>query len=198
MLQRATIAGIWVVLLGLLGLLAWGVFRASASGTINAGAGGPTRINWEGRAIPLPARPAPDVRLALLPGPGAAAPEREELRLISLRGQPVVLNFWASWCDPCREEAPVLERFAAEYGPRGIVFLGVNVWDNPDKARAFLQEYGITYRNGFDAGGGAAIDYGLTGLPETFFVDREGRLVRKFIGPVPAHTLRAVAEELLS
>ena len=205
MLRRITIVGVWVVLLGLLGLLAWGVLRMSGAEAVSAGAGGPTRVNWEGRAIPLRARPAPDLRVALFPGPGDAAEApagggaaRQELRLAALAGQPAVVNFWASWCQPCRQEAAVLERFAQEYGPRGIVFLGVNVWDSDDKARAFLAEYAVSYRNGVDAGGGAAIDYGLTGLPETFFVDRQGQLVRKFIGPITERALRTAVEELLS
>jgi cytochrome c biogenesis protein CcmG/thiol:disulfide interchange protein DsbE len=209
MLRRVTIAGIWIGLFGLLGLLAWGVFRASAADSINAGAGGPTRTNWEGRAIPLRVRPAPELRVALFPDRPASAPtapaaspgaagERAELRLADLAGRPVVVNFWASWCQPCRDEAEVLERFAQEYGPRGVAFVGVNVWDSADKARAFLAEYAVSYPNGLDAGGGAAIDFGLTGLPETFFVDREGRIVRKFIGPVTDRVLRAAVEELLS
>jgi cytochrome c biogenesis protein CcmG, thiol:disulfide interchange protein DsbE len=211
MLRRVTIVGVWVGLLGLLGLLAWGVFRASAADSINAGAGGPTRVNWDGRAIPLRVRPAPELRVTLFPDraapgtaprtasvPGGSTDPRAELRLADLAGQPVVVNFWASWCLPCREEAEVLERFAQEYGPRGVAFVGVNVWDSADKARAFLAEYTVTYPNGLDVGGGAAIDFGLTGLPETFFVDRDGRLVRKFIGPVTDRALRAAVEELLT
>ncbi|HWP29539.1 MAG TPA: TlpA disulfide reductase family protein, partial [Chloroflexota bacterium] len=152
--------------------------------------------NWEGRAIPLKVRPAPDLRIALLDAPGDV-PSRA-LRLADFRGQPVVVNFWASWCEPCRQEAAVLERLAREYTPRGVVFLGVNVWDSVDKARAFVAEHGVTYPNGVDAGDGAAIDFGVTGLPETFFVDREGRLVRKFIGPITERALRAALEELLA
>lgn len=202
MLRRCTIFGIWVGLLGLLGLLAWGVFRVSAADSVNAGVGGPTRVNWDGRALPLRPRPAPDFRLELfsttsgedaLKGASGA-----ELRLAALRGAPVVVNFWASWCLPCKQEAPVLDRFAREYGPRGVAFVGVNVWDNDANARAFLEEYGLTYTNGVDTAGGTAIDYGLTGLPETFFVDRDGQLVRKFIGPVTERALRAAVEELLS
>jgi cytochrome c biogenesis protein CcmG/thiol:disulfide interchange protein DsbE len=208
LLRRITIAGVWVGLLGLLGLLAWGLLRVSAADTIGAGAGGPTRVNWDGRALALRPRPAPELRLGLYQPSttvtatagmlAGQAGESKELRLAALRGQPVVINFWASWCQPCRQEAEVLERFAREYGPRGVAFVGVNVWDNADKARAFLEEYGVTYHNGEDRGGSAAIDYGLTGLPETFFVDRDGQLVRKFIGPITERALRAAVEELLS
>jgi cytochrome c biogenesis protein CcmG/thiol:disulfide interchange protein DsbE len=208
MLRHLVVGGVWVGLLALLALLAWGVFRVSAPDTINAAVGGPARTNWEGRAIPLKPRPAPELRVALFPGQrgsiaGAATPAPSDgqglaVRLADLAGRPAVVNFWASWCQPCRQEAEVLERFAEEYGPRGVAFVGVNVWDSDDKARAFLDEFGISYANGLDAGGGAAIEFGLTGLPETYFVDRQGQLVRKFIGPITERALRAAVEELLS
>jgi cytochrome c biogenesis protein CcmG, thiol:disulfide interchange protein DsbE len=208
MLRRAVIGGVWVGLLGLLALLAWGVFRVSAADSISAAAGGPARTNWEGRAIPLKVRPAPDLRVALFPAQqGTLAGLRpavdgsgggRTIRLADLSGRPAVVNFWASWCQPCRQEAEVLERFGQEYGPRGVAFVGVNVWDSDDKARDFLDEFGVCYANGLDAGGGAAIDFGVTGLPETFFVDRQGQLVRKFIGPITERALRAAVEELLS
>jgi cytochrome c biogenesis protein CcmG/thiol:disulfide interchange protein DsbE len=191
MLRGLTIAAVWVVLAGLLGLLAWGVFRAGAS---ESGVSGALRVNWEGKVIPLRARPAPELRVALLPTDQGA---RGELDLAALRGQPVVVNFWASWCQPCRDEAPLLERFAAEYGPRGVAFVGVNVWDSADKARAFLDEFGVSYVNGVDARGSAAVDYGLTGLPETFFIDRQGQIVGKFVGPISERALRTAVEGLL-
>jgi cytochrome c biogenesis protein CcmG/thiol:disulfide interchange protein DsbE len=208
MLGRVVIGGVWIGLLGLLALLAWGVFRVSAVDAINAAAGGPARTNWEGRAIPIKKRPAPDLQVALFPdqqralsGTATGTPgsrSASTLRLADLRGQPAVVNFWASWCEPCRQEVDVLERFADEYGPRGVAFVGVNVWDSRDKARAFLDEFQVSYANGLDAGGGAPIDFGVTGLPETFFVDRQGQLVRKFIGPISERALRAAVEELLS
>jgi cytochrome c biogenesis protein CcmG/thiol:disulfide interchange protein DsbE len=202
MLRRVTIAGVWVGLLGLLGLLAWGMLRVSAADLLATGASGPSRVNWDGRALALPPRPAPELRLVLYPrsegATGTADGDSAVLTSGSLRGRPVVLNFWASWCAPCRQEAEVLEQFAREYTPLGVTFVGVNVWDSADKARAFIAEYGVTYLNGADDAGSAAIDYGLTGLPETYFVDREGRVVRKFIGPVTERALRAAVEELLS
>src|SRR4051794_31001450 len=152
MLRRLVIGGVWVGLLGLLALLAWGVFRVSAADTINAAVGGPARTNWEGRAIPLKTRPAPDLRVALFPGQqgtlptvsAEAAGQPRTVRLADLAGRPAVVNFWASWCQPCREEADVLERFAQEYGPRGVAFIGVNVWDSGDKASDFLDEFAVT------------------------------------------------------
>ncbi|HLI28824.1 MAG TPA: TlpA disulfide reductase family protein [Chloroflexota bacterium] len=191
MLRRITIAGVWILLGGLLALLAWGLFRATAS---DASVTGALRVNWEGKVVPLRARPAPELRVVLL----GADQVGGELDLAALRGQPVVVNFWASWCQPCRDEAAVLERFAAEYGPRGVAFVGVNVWDSADRARAFVDEFGLSYPNGTDARGSAAIDYGLTGLPETYFLDRQGQIVGKFVGPLTERALRTAVESLLS
>ena len=193
MLRQVTIASVWVVLLALLALLAWGVYRVTASDSTVSGA---LRVNWEGRVVNLRPRPAPDLRLALLPAT-AAAPAGAPLQLVDLQGQPVVLNFWASWCQPCREEAAVLERFAADYRPRGVAFIGANVWDSDDKARAFLAEFAVSYPNGSDARGTAAVDFGLTGLPETFFIDRQGQIVGKYVGPIGDRALRTAVEGLL-
>jgi cytochrome c biogenesis protein CcmG/thiol:disulfide interchange protein DsbE len=208
MLGRLVVGGVWIGLLALLALFAWGVFRVSAVDAINGAAGGPARTNWEGRAIPLKTRPAPELRMALFPdfrGSPADTAVRPDgrggapmLRLAELAGRPAVVNFWASWCKPCRQEVDVLDRLAQEYGPQGVAFVGVNLWDTDDKALGFLEEFRVTYANGLDAGGGAAIDFGVTGLPETFFVDRQGQLVRKFIGPINERALRAAVEELLS
>jgi cytochrome c biogenesis protein CcmG, thiol:disulfide interchange protein DsbE len=100
-----------------------------------------------------------------------------KLSLASYRGRPVILNFWASWCIPCKEEAPLLETVWRRYRDRGLVVLGVDVNDLRSDARRFARQNGMSYPLVFDGIGETSTDYGLTGVPETFFVARSGRLV---------------------
>jgi cytochrome c biogenesis protein CcmG, thiol:disulfide interchange protein DsbE len=100
-----------------------------------------------------------------------------KLSLTAYRGRPVVLNFWASWCVPCKEEAPLLEAVWRRHRDEGLVVLGVDINDLRSDARRFARENRMTYPLGFDGIGETSTDYGLTGVPETFFVARSGRLV---------------------
>ena len=121
---------------------------------------------------------APNFTYARLDRPG-------KLSLASLRGKAVVLNFWASWCKPCKQESPRLQRFAERWSDRGVVVLGVDTNDAASDARSFMRRYGLHYPIVHD-GRGLSIDpYGLTGFPETFFVSRTGKLVGDHVdGPV--------------
>jgi cytochrome c biogenesis protein CcmG, thiol:disulfide interchange protein DsbE len=110
--------------------------------------------------------------------------------LEELRGTPVVLNFWASWCIPCREEAPTLERAWRRVSARGVLFLGLNMQDLPEDARAFIREFDNTYLNVRDQSNGVARDWGVTGIPETFFITPRGRVVGHVIGVVAPEQLR--------
>ncbi|MDQ6916158.1 MAG: TlpA family protein disulfide reductase, partial [Actinomycetota bacterium] len=110
--------------------------------------------------------------------------------LTHLRGTPVVLNFWASWCVPCRQEAPVLERFWRAQRGSGAVVLGLDMQDVTDDARGFVRQFGMTYPNVRDQGNDAARRYGTTGIPETFFISRAGRIVGHVIGVVSEGQLR--------
>jgi len=145
----------------------------------------------EARYIPTPflAKPAPAFALTLFDG--------SALRLGDLRGKVVFLNFWASWCPPCRAEARTLEAAWQKYRDQGVVFVGVNIQDEEENARAFIQEFGITYPNGIDRGSRIAIDYGVWGLPETYFIDREGRITHKQIGALGWITIATKIEDAL-
>jgi cytochrome c biogenesis protein CcmG/thiol:disulfide interchange protein DsbE len=123
---------------------------------------------------PLVAKQAPSFTLKLFDG--------KVISLEDLRGKVVFLNFWASWCVPCRAEAKTLESAWKKYKDRRVVFLGVNIQDNEKDARSFIQEFGITYMNGIDDTGRIAVDYGVWGIPETFFIDGQGRITYKHVG----------------
>ena len=124
---------------------------------------------------PLIGRPAPDVTLPYLERDG-------ELSLADLRGDVVVVNFWASWCVPCREEHDDLVTAAARYEDRDVTFVGIVYQDRPEQAIAFLDELGRGYDHLIDPGSRAAIDFGVFGVPETFFIDRDGTVVAKVVG----------------
>lgn len=134
-------------------------------------------------------QPAPDFSLTLYDG--------KSLSLADLRGKTVVLNFWASWCDPCREEAPALERVWKRYQERGVLFVGVDIWDSESDGQAFIKRFGLTYFNGPDPSGNIGKRYGVTGVPETFVIDKDGKVARKFIGAVTERQLAASIEDVL-
>jgi len=138
---------------------------------------------------PLVAKPAPSFTLTLFDG--------GTLNSKDLVGKAVVVNFWASWCVPCRAEARALEETWRKYRDKGVVFLGVNIQDKEEEARAFVQEFGITYLNGEDSSGKIAIDYGVWGIPVTFFLDPQGRITYKHAGELRAPVITAKLDEAL-
>lgn len=117
----------------------------------------------------------------------------ERVSLEALRGETVVLNFWASWCVPCVSEHPELLRAAQVYAPQGVVFLGVIYDDTPEGAQQFLRRYGSGYDHLLDPEGRVSVDYGVAGVPETYVIAPDGTIRRKFVGPVSFPTL---AEQL--
>jgi len=121
--------------------------------------------------------PVPDRTLPVLGGPGQGSIADE-------RGRWVLVNLWASWCVPCREEAPELDRFAQRYRKRGVSVLGINVQDNSDDALAFLREYRVGYPQLRSIGDERSEAFGSTGVPENFLVDPRGRLALIWRGPV--------------
>jgi len=144
------------------------------------------------RALPVTMehKPAPQFSLDAMDDEG-------HFDLSELRGQPVVLNFYASWCIPCAEEHPWLVQVSKSYIPKGVTFLGVLYNDEPAKGKGFLARYGKNYPTLIDSGGRVAIDYGVAGVPETYVIDRDGQIVKKFVGPVDPDEFLAVLEAVL-
>jgi cytochrome c biogenesis protein CcmG, thiol:disulfide interchange protein DsbE len=126
---------------------------------------------------------APDRELPVLPGPGQGS-------LAEQRGKWVLVNLWASWCVPCREEAPVLERFYRRQRDRRVTVVGIDVQDNRDDALAFLREFPTTYLQLRSVGDERSDAFGSTGVPENFLVDPRGRLALIWRGPVDDRFLR--------
>jgi cytochrome c biogenesis protein CcmG/thiol:disulfide interchange protein DsbE len=123
----------------------------------------------------------------------------QPISLDPLRGRVVVVNFWASWCIPaCYDEAPSLERAWQAYRDRGVVLIGVNIQDKEEPARRFLARFGHTFPNAPDPAGRVAVDYGVYGVPETFFVDRKGRIRFKHVGAVTDDLLKQHLDKLLA
>ena len=174
---RAGGAGVAALLVaGFVALMAWGLLNKAPV----TGLSGVTRVQ----------KPAPEFTLPLL-GDG-------ELSLSELRGRPLVINFWASWCPPCREEALVLERTWRAYRDRDAVFIGVAIQDSEVAARAHLREFDVTYPNGLDRDGTITVDYGVIGLPVTFFVNREGTVERRWVGAIDEARLLLWLDGLVS
>lgn len=139
------------------------------------------RTNPRSVASPLVGAQAPEFALPRFDG--------GELRLASLRGRVVVINFWASWCVPCREEAAALEAVWRRHRDSGLILVGVNIQDREAAARAFVGHTRTTYPNVTDATGAISIAYGLYGVPETFVIDRAGRIRSRQVGAVTVETL---------
>ena len=170
-----------LALLAFMGLMAYGMARQPT------GKGG-LATNTRGQLMPLAQKPASDFRIALFSGQSAT--------LAELRGRPVVINFWASWCPPCKVEAPVFERGYQRYKDR-VNFVGINIWDNEAEAQKFLQSFALSYPNGPNPKGDIPIEYGLTGIPETYFVNKDGVLTHRWIGPITDEQLTDILEQIL-
>ena len=168
--RRIGVIVTFALILALLGLLAWGLRKVQAG--------------------PLDSGMAPDFSITGFDG--------QTVTLSQLRGQVVIVNFWASWCPPCREEAAYLEQTWRKYEGKGVVFIGVDWVDTEKEALAYIKEFDITYLNGPDVGTRAAQAYNIQGVPETFFVAKNGELRGVHIGPLKSPQLDEKIEELLA
>ena len=157
-MKQAAQLGALALVLGLLGLLAWKV------------------IGDEEPAAKV-GEPAPRIELPSLES-------SDHVVTYEFGGAVHVVNFWASWCGPCRDEAPLLQAAHEKYRGDGVVVLGVDARDFLSDARAFVRKYGITYDNVYDGPGKLVEPWGVSGWPETFVVDRDGVIVEHIVGPI--------------
>ncbi len=160
----------FAVILALLALLGWGLKKVQAG--------------------PIASGMAPDFTLTGFDG--------RTMTLSELRGQVVIINFWASWCPPCREEAAYLEQTWRKYDGNGVIFIGVDWVDTEKEALAYIDEFDITYLNGPDIGTSVAQTYNIQGVPETFYVAKNGELRGVQIGPLTSPELDQKIDELLA
>ena len=109
---------------------------------------------------------------------------------------PILLNFWASWCPPCRDETPHFEKIWRLYKEKDVVVIGINVQDDLNSANEYISEFDVTFINGMDKNGRIMVDYGVTGLPVTFFLDREGMIIGRWVGSIGASSLESRVEAL--
>jgi cytochrome c biogenesis protein CcmG/thiol:disulfide interchange protein DsbE len=175
LIRKSGLAIAALVAIGFLGLLIWGMLNKQPI----TGLSGVTMVN----------RAAPGFTLTTFNG--------NTISLQDLRGKPVVINFWASWCPPCRIEAPLLERTWRAYKDQGLIFIGVNIQDREVDALNYLREFDITYPNGPDPIGEISIDFGVSGLPVTFFISGKGEVVRRWVGAIEKSVLISAIEEIM-
>jgi cytochrome c biogenesis protein CcmG/thiol:disulfide interchange protein DsbE len=170
---------VWGIIAVVLAFLGWGLVKRSES-------------------RPTEGEVAPDFTLELFEGYFGEF-EDGELTLSELRGRPVVINFWASWCIECRVEARELEETWQAYREQGVVFIGVDYDDTKTKAIQYLEEFGITYANGLDGRGQITENrYHITGVPETFVIDPSGKIASVKIGPYQPEELRRTLDSVLA
>ena len=154
------------------------------------------RLAGQQGARPTAGMPAPDFDLPMYAnyenGLG------QQIKLSDLRGKVVIINFWASWCVPCKDEAPALEAIAQKYADRDVVMLGINYLDVERDALAFLATYGVSYGNGVDLQQRISKAYRITGVPETFIIDQQGVVREVFIQPITEPQLSATLDNLLN
>ncbi len=168
--------GFAIVVLAFFALLVYGLANRSPV----TGRSGETRVG----------KPAPDFSMPLLDG--------GEFHLSDKQGSPIIINFWASWCPPCREESPIFERTWRLYRDQGIQFAGVNIQDAAEDAESYVREFDLSFPNGRDLDGKITVDYGVIGLPVTFFISSGGVVEGRWVGAIPEHKLEEWTKALIA
>lgn len=145
---------------------------------------------------PLVGKAAKEFHVSLLQGSEALVGHHvESIDLADLKGAPVIINFWASWCSSCAEEAKALEAFWKAHGLE-LKILGIAVHDRAEDVQVSVKSHGKTYAIGFDEEGRVALNYGVTGVPETVFINAQGLVIHKEVGPVNAQLLEKLLTQL--
>ncbi len=174
---RWSMIALWLAVIAVLAVLAWGLLNTTA-----------------GR--PEVGQVAPDFNVEFFDGyEGDTRPVADRS---DMRGRPVVLNFWASWCVECRYETDVLEQTWLKYRDDGVVFLGVAYADVEPNSIAYMKEFGVTFPHAPDLGTDISQDYEITGVPETFFIDKDGVIRHVQIGAVDEQLLDTIIPQMLA
>lgn len=179
--RRSVLIGVGVPILLVLALFGWGVAQ-------NEGQVGRPGVNDSFGEVKLSIDPMADFELTTLDG--------DVISIADYRGKVVMVDFWSSWCVPCRAEGPVLAETYRVWRDRGVEFIGIAIWDTEGAVRDFIELNGIEYVNVIDETGLTAVDFGVTGIPEKFFISAEGRIVKKVIGPNTRETLDSILTDL--
>jgi cytochrome c biogenesis protein CcmG/thiol:disulfide interchange protein DsbE len=174
---RWTMVALWAAVLFIIGILAWGLINTNA-------------------ARPEVGQTAPDFDVEFFDG--YEWESKPVASLAEMRGRPVVLNFWASWCVECRYETDVLEASWQKYHDQGVVFLGVAYADVEPNSIAYMEEFGVTFPHAPDLGTDISQDYEITGVPETFFIDKNGVIRHVQIGAVNQQMLDTLILDMLA
>ena len=179
--RRQVLIGVGIPVLLVLALFAWGVVQ-------NDGATGRPGVNDNFGEVKLSVEPFSDFELTTLEG--------DVISIEDFRGKIVVVDFWSSWCAPCRAEGPVLAETYKTWRERGVEFIGVAIWDSEGPVRDFIEFHDIQYVNGIDPSGQISVDFGVSGIPEKFFINPDGEIVRKVVGPNTKDTLDGILTEM--